>query len=59
MNSASSLRHGEGKNIDIPPLFNGHYYTRWKERMDDFLQSKDYELWIRVTDGLLMVQLFL
>lgn len=51
MNSAPPFGHGECYNINIPPLFNEHYYAWWKTRMEDFLYAKDYELWMRVIDG--------
>ncbi|XP_070043046.1 uncharacterized protein [Nicotiana tomentosiformis] len=33
------------------PLFNGQYYSWWKNRMRDHIIGEDYELWDIVTDG--------
>ncbi|XP_070049018.1 uncharacterized protein [Nicotiana tomentosiformis] len=41
----------EGQSIARPPLFNGQYYSWWKNRMRDHIQREDYELWYIVTDG--------
>ena len=51
MNSASPVGHGQGQHIDRIPLFNGEYYYWWTTRMEDFIQAKDYELWVRITYG--------
>ncbi|XP_070014530.1 uncharacterized protein [Nicotiana sylvestris] len=41
----------EGQSTDRPPLFNGHYYSWWKNRMRDHIIGEDYELWDIVIDG--------
>ncbi|XP_070047340.1 uncharacterized protein [Nicotiana tomentosiformis] len=35
----------------MPSLFNGQYYSWWKNRMRDHIQGEDYELWNIVIDG--------
>ncbi|XP_070044693.1 uncharacterized protein [Nicotiana tomentosiformis] len=35
----------EGQSTARPPLFNGQYYSWWKNRMRDHIQGEDYELW--------------
>ncbi|XP_070032160.1 uncharacterized protein [Nicotiana tomentosiformis] len=48
-----STPHGnwEGQSTARPPLFNGQYYSWWKNRMRDHIIGGDYELWDIVTDG--------
>ncbi|XP_070025234.1 uncharacterized protein [Nicotiana sylvestris] len=41
----------EGQSIDRPPLFNGHYYSWWKNGMIDHIIGEDYQLWDIITDG--------
>ncbi|XP_070004861.1 uncharacterized protein [Nicotiana sylvestris] len=41
----------EGQSTDRPPLFNGHYYSWWKNRMRDHIIGEDYQLWDIITDG--------
>ncbi|XP_070046914.1 uncharacterized protein [Nicotiana tomentosiformis] len=41
----------EGQSTARPPLFNGQYYSWWKNRMRDHFIGEDYELWDIVTDG--------
>ncbi|XP_070036073.1 uncharacterized protein [Nicotiana tomentosiformis] len=41
----------EGKSTTRPPLFNGQYFSWWKNRMGDHIIGEDYELWDIVTDG--------
>ncbi|XP_070023139.1 uncharacterized protein [Nicotiana sylvestris] len=41
----------EGQSTARPPLFNGHYYSWWKNSMKDHIIEEDYELWDIVTDG--------
>lgn len=41
----ASLDAQEGQSTDRPPLFNRKYYRWWKERMRDFLEGKDLEIW--------------
>ena len=48
MNSVPPFKYAEGQHINKPPLFNFHYYAWWKARMEYFLQSQDYELWMTI-----------
>uniref|UniRef100_A0A1S3ZR10 FBD-associated F-box protein At5g56560 n=1 Tax=Nicotiana tabacum TaxID=4097 RepID=A0A1S3ZR10_TOBAC len=41
----------EGQSTARPPLFNGQYYSWWKNRMRDQIIGEDYELWDIVTEG--------
>uniref|UniRef100_A0A1U7V1B4 Uncharacterized protein LOC104214116 n=1 Tax=Nicotiana sylvestris TaxID=4096 RepID=A0A1U7V1B4_NICSY len=41
----------EGQSTARAPLFNGQYYSWWKNRMKDHIIGEDYELWDIVTDG--------
>ncbi|XP_070035364.1 uncharacterized protein [Nicotiana tomentosiformis] len=41
----------EGQSTSRPLLFNGQYYSWWKNRMRDHIIREDYELWDIVTDG--------
>ncbi|XP_070032526.1 uncharacterized protein [Nicotiana tomentosiformis] len=41
----------EGQSIARPLLFNGQYYSWWKDKMRDHIIGEDYELWDIVTDG--------
>ncbi|XP_070017601.1 uncharacterized protein [Nicotiana sylvestris] len=41
----------EGQSIVRPPLFNGQYYSWWKNKMGDHIIGEDYELWNIVTNG--------
>ncbi|XP_070044560.1 uncharacterized protein [Nicotiana tomentosiformis] len=41
----------EGQSTARPPLFNGQYYSWWKNRMRDHIVGEEYELWDIVTDG--------
>ncbi|XP_075101693.1 uncharacterized protein LOC142177127 [Nicotiana tabacum] len=41
----------EGESTSRPPLFNGQYYSWWRNRMRDHIQGEDYELRDIVTDG--------
>ncbi|XP_070010975.1 uncharacterized protein [Nicotiana sylvestris] len=41
----------EGQSTARPLLFNGQYYSWWKNRMTDHIIGEDYELWDIVTDG--------
>ena len=51
MNSAPPTGYCEGQDINRSPLFKGQYYLGWKERMKDFFQAVDYELWNIIIDG--------
>ncbi|XP_070008199.1 uncharacterized protein [Nicotiana sylvestris] len=41
----------EAQSTARPPLFNGQYYSWWKNRMKDHIIGEYYELWDIVTDG--------
>ncbi|XP_015057420.1 uncharacterized protein LOC107003608 [Solanum pennellii] len=47
---AAPLNLEEGLSATRPPRFNGHFYSWWKVRMDDFLMVEDSELWDIVLD---------
>ena len=40
------------QSISKPPFFNGDNYAYWKMRMENFIQSIDFNLWIIIKDGL-------
>ncbi|XP_070003534.1 uncharacterized protein [Nicotiana sylvestris] len=48
---SAPLGNWEGQSTARPPLFNGQYYSWWKNRMKDHIIGEDYELWDIVTDG--------
>ncbi|XP_070017144.1 uncharacterized protein [Nicotiana sylvestris] len=48
-------RNWEEQSTARPPLFNGQYYSWWKNRMSDHIIGEDYELWDIVTDGPLAI----
>ncbi|XP_070019680.1 uncharacterized protein [Nicotiana sylvestris] len=41
----------EGQASARPPVFNGQYYSWWKNRMKDHIIGEDYKLWDIVTNG--------
>ena len=41
----------EGQSITCPPYFNGQHYGWWKNRMENYIQAEDYELWILIKNG--------
>ncbi|XP_070032654.1 uncharacterized protein [Nicotiana tomentosiformis] len=48
---SAPLGNWEGQSTTRPSLFNGQYYSWWKNRMRDHIIGEDYELWDIVTDG--------
>jgi len=48
-----STPHGmlEGQSITRPPYFNGQHYVWWKNRMENYIQAEDYELWMLIKNG--------
>jgi len=48
-----STPHGmlEGQSITLPPYFNGQHYSWWKNRMENYVQANDYELWMLIKNG--------
>ena len=41
----------EGQSITRPPYFNGQHYGWWKNRMENYIQVEDYELWMLIKSG--------
>ena len=41
----------EGQSITRPPYFNGQQYGWWKNRMENYIQAEDYELWMLIKNG--------
>jgi len=46
----------EGQSITRPPYFNGQHYGWWKNRMENYIQAEDYELWMLIKNGPLIPQ---
>jgi len=44
----------EGQSVTRPLYFNGQYYSWWKNRMENYIQVDDYELWMIIENGLLL-----
>ncbi|MQL74070.1 hypothetical protein Taro_006443 [Colocasia esculenta] len=47
--------HFECQSVNRPPLFDGEEYTYLKTRMKFFLQGLDYQIWLIVEEGDLLV----
>jgi len=41
----------EGKSITRPPYFDGQHYGWWKNRLENYIQAEDYELWMLIKNG--------
>ena len=41
----------EGQSITRPPYFNGQHYSWWKNRIENYIQVEDYELWMLIKNG--------
>jgi len=41
----------EGQSIIHPPYFNGQHYGCWKNRLENYIQAEDYELWMLIKNG--------
>jgi len=41
----------EGQSVTRPPYFNGQHYSWWKNRMENYVQADDYELWMISKNG--------
>ena len=41
----------EGQYVTRPPCFNGQHYNQWKNRMENYIQANDYELWMIIMNG--------
>jgi len=48
-----STPHGmlEGQSITCRQYFNGQHYSWWKNKMKNYIQAEDYELWILIKNG--------
>ena len=40
-----------GTSINEPPVFNDKNYDVWKNRIETFIKSIDFDLWYIVVDG--------
>lgn len=40
-----------GQSISKPPYFDGTNCTEWKERMEIFIKSVDFKLWLVINNG--------
>src|SRR6185437_14147221 len=43
MNNHEKLE--EGYSTQRPPIFNGKFYTYWKNRMEIFIKAENYQVW--------------
>jgi len=43
--------YDQGRSTIRPPLFRGTNFSYWKNLMQIFVKTKDYELWNIVTEG--------
>ena len=41
----------EGQPVTRPLYFNGQHYSWWKNRMENYIQVDDYELWMIIENG--------
>ena len=41
----------EGQSITRPPYFNGQHYSWWKNRMENYIQAEDFQLWAIIENG--------
>jgi len=48
--------HGmlEVQSITRPPYFNGKHYSWRKNRMENYIQAEDCELWMLIKNGALI-----
>ena len=48
-----SIQQGiqETQSITRPRYFNGQHYGWWKNRMENYIQAEDYELWMLIKNG--------
>ncbi|PHU05495.1 hypothetical protein BC332_26317 [Capsicum chinense] len=51
MNSTPPTSHSEGQSTPRLSLFDGSHFIWWKDRMETYIQSEDYELWEKIIDG--------
>ena len=38
-------RKKEGYSTQRPPMFDGKFYTYWKNRMEIFIKAENYQVW--------------
>ena len=38
-------RMEEGYSTQRPPMFDGKFYTYWKNRMEIFIKAENYQVW--------------
>ena len=41
----------EGQSITRPSYFNGQHYSWWTNRIENYIQVEDYELWMLIKNG--------
>jgi len=41
----------EGQSVTRPPHYNGQHYSWGKNRMKNYIQGDDYELWMIIKNG--------
>jgi len=48
-----STSHGmlEGQSITRPRCLDGQHYSWWKNRIENYIQAEDYELWMLIKNG--------
>ena len=46
----------EGQPITRLPCFNGQHYGWWKNRIENYIQVEDYELWMLIKNGPLVLK---
>jgi len=40
-----------GQSVTRPPYVNRQHYNWWKNRMKNYIQTEDYELWMLIVNG--------
>jgi len=41
----------EGQSLTRPPYFSGQHYNWWKNRLENYIQAEDDELWMLIVNG--------
>ena len=49
MNAHEKLE--EGYSTQRPPMFNGKFYSYWKNRMEIFIKAENYQVWRVIENG--------
>ncbi|XP_021734165.1 uncharacterized protein LOC110700891 [Chenopodium quinoa] len=49
MNAREKLE--EGYSTQRPPMFNGKFYSYWKNRMEIFIKAENYQVWRVIENG--------